>query len=46
MTKPDSILFMWVTGPMLKNAIELIKHYGFSYTTVMFHWVKTKEGKI
>ena len=37
---------MWVTSPMLKNAIELMKHYGFSYTTALFHWIKTKNGKL
>ena len=46
MTKPDSILLMWITSPMLKNAIELIKHYGFSYSFVLFHCIKTKNIKL
>ena len=46
MTKSDSVLLMWVTSPMIRNAIELIKYYGFSYSSVLFHWIKTKDGKI
>lgn len=46
MSKPDSIMLMWSTNPMLKNALDLIKSYGYSYTTVLLYWVKTKKGKI
>ena len=34
MAKQDAILLMWATSPMLKNALKLIKHFGFGYTTI------------
>lgn len=40
-------LFMWGTGPLLDQQIELIKHWGFHYRGVAFVWVKTrKDGQI
>ncbi len=30
-TSENSILLIWAIGPMKNNAMELIKHYGFSY---------------
>jgi N6-adenosine-specific RNA methylase IME4 len=33
-------LFMWSTYPMLPQAIDLIKIWGFEYITVAFTWVK------
>ena len=36
---------MWTTTPMKSNALELIKHYGFTYQTTMTYWVKTKSGR-
>lgn len=38
-------LFLWATFPCLPEAIELMKHWGFTYKTVAFNWVKrTKKG--
>ena len=37
---------MWTIGPMKQNAIELMKHMGFTYRQTMFHWIKTRNGKI
>ena len=37
---PDSLLFMWTTGPQLANAVELSKAWGFEYKTVAFVWDK------
>lgn len=34
-------LFLWTTMPMIPNAIHLIKHWGFTYKTVAFTWIKT-----
>lgn len=33
------ILLMWVTGPLLPQGIELMKHYGFRYVGVFLNWV-------
>lgn len=45
-TEKDSILFMWVTYPMLKEGLELIEKWGFKYKTIAFQWVKqNKSGK-
>ena len=39
-TKNDSILFMWVTMPMLKEGLSLIDSWGFKYKTCFQCWVK------
>lgn len=36
----DCILFLWVTMPMLKEGLEVIKAWGFKYKTCGFCWVK------
>lgn len=36
----DCVLFLWVTDPMLPDAFELIKAWGFTFKTVGFYWVK------
>lgn len=42
----DSALFMWATWPMIKEAIDLMESWGFSYKTCAFVWNKTyKNGK-
>ncbi len=38
--KDDCLLFMWTTGPQLANSIDLGKHWGFEYKTVLFVWDK------
>ena len=41
----DAVLFMWATFPMMQDAIETIKAWGFNYRTCAFVWVKkTKKG--
>ena len=40
----NCILFMWSTYPHLKDAFELIEHYGFEYKTVAFTWIKTRKN--
>lgn len=44
----DSILFMWVTMPMLEVGFKVIESWGFKYKTCGFCWVKTnpKAGTI
>src|SRR3546814_20533965 len=41
---PDCALFMWVTDPTLDQGIELMKHWGFTYVTVAFQWVKLNKS--
>jgi N6-adenosine-specific RNA methylase IME4 len=36
----DCALFLWATDPMLPDAFELIKAWGFTFKTVGFYWVK------
>jgi len=40
----NSVLLMWVTFPMLQEAFEVMKAWGFKYKTVAWVWVKGKEG--
>lgn len=39
-TADDSVLFLWVTWPMLKDGIDVMESWGFSYKTCGFCWVK------
>lgn len=39
----DCMLFLWTTFPMLKEALQLIKAWGFTYTTVGFVWIKQNK---
>ena len=42
----NCILFLWATYPILDKAFEVIKAWGFEYSTVGFTWVKAnKNGK-
>ena len=40
---PDSILFLWVTDPLLPKGLELIEAWGFTYKTVGFYWAKLNK---
>lgn len=42
----DCVLFLWATYPMIEEALEVIKSWGFVYKTLAFQWVKlNKSGK-
>jgi N6-adenosine-specific RNA methylase IME4 len=41
---PDCHLFLWVTGPCLPNAFEIITAWGFRYSAVAFTWIKLKRS--
>lgn len=42
----DCVLLMWATDPMIPQALEVIRSWGFEYRTVGFYWVKlTRHGK-
>ena len=36
----DSVLFLWVTFPLLDEAITLFPGWGFKYKTCAFNWIK------
>lgn len=36
-------LFIWATSPMLPQALDVVKSWGFTYKTVAFVWIK--KGK-
>ena len=39
----DCVLFMWVTMPMLEEAFEVMRAWGFEYKTCGFTWVKQNK---
>lgn len=39
----DCALFMWATFPMLREALEAIEAWGFTYKTIAFNWVKQNK---
>lgn len=42
----DCVLFMWAVSPLLPEALEVMKAWGFKYKTLAFCWIKkTKNGK-
>lgn len=40
----DAHLFLWTTGPMLRDAFSVIEAWGFRYSSVAFTWVKLKRS--
>jgi N6-adenosine-specific RNA methylase IME4 len=41
--KDGAHLFLWATGPCLKQAFEVMEAWGFKYSAVAFTWVKLKR---
>ena len=39
----NSVMFMWVTFPMLQKGLDLLVAWGFEYKTNGFTWVKTNK---
>jgi N6-adenosine-specific RNA methylase IME4 len=39
----DSVLFLWVTFPLLQEGLETIKQWGFQYKTCGFNWFKKNK---
>lgn len=39
----NSILFLWVTWPLLQEGMETIRRWGFQYKTCAFNWVKQNK---
>lgn len=40
----DCALFMWAIDPMLPDALDLIRAWGFEFKTVGFYWAKTNKN--
>lgn len=46
LAEKDCVLFLWAVSPLLPEALEVMKSWGFKYKTVAFVWnKKTKNGK-
>ncbi len=43
MAAPDSVLFLWATFPLLPDALEVVKAWGFTYKTA-FVWDKQRPN--
>jgi len=39
----NSILFIWVTFPLLQEGLDTIKAWGFEYKTIAFNWIKKNK---
>lgn len=42
--KKDCALFLWATMPLLQEALDLIKAWGFKYKTCFVNWIKTTKN--
>lgn len=46
LARPDAVLWLWATNPLLKEAFDVLHAWGFTFKTAG-HWVKrTKRGKL
>ncbi len=41
---PDSCLFLWAIDPMIPQALDVMKAWGFEFKTIGFYWVKQNKG--
>lgn len=39
----DAHLFLWTTGPCLRQSFEVIEAWGFRYSAIAFTWIKLKR---
>lgn len=39
----DCVLLLWVTAPCLREGIELVEKWGFTYKTFGFTWIKQNK---
>lgn len=37
---PDTLLYMWATGPKMEDAFQVMKAWGFQYRAMVFTWAK------
>lgn len=45
MAEKDCVLLMWAVDPLLDQAFDVIKAWGFKFKTVGFYWGKTGRGR-
>jgi N6-adenosine-specific RNA methylase IME4 len=43
LSSQNCILFLWTTFPVIEDTLEVIKMWGFKYSTGGFVWVKSKQ---
>ena len=41
----NAVLVMWVYDPMLPQAFEVARAWGFEFVTVAFRWLKTRDDQ-
>ena len=46
LARPECLLLMWTTMPMLKDALEIMEAWGFEYKTNAFSWVKVNKNDL
>lgn len=39
----NSVLFLWVTYPLLQEGLDVMKAWGFKYKTIGFQWLKKNK---
>ncbi len=39
----DCVLFLWATYPLLPEALEVMKAWGFKYKSIGFQWIKKNK---
>ena len=42
-SEDDCVLFLWVTSPMLREGLQTMEKWGFTYKTIGFNWVKRNK---
>ena len=42
----DAVLLMWVTWPMLREGLDLIREWGFTYKTLFVEWIKHTKNRL
>lgn len=42
-SEDNSLLFLWVTFPLLQEGLDVVKAWGFQYKTLAFVWIKTNK---
>jgi N6-adenosine-specific RNA methylase IME4 len=40
----DCVLLLWTTDPLMEQALDVVRAWGFKYKTVGFYWVKLKQS--
>jgi len=47
LAEPNSVLFLWTTPPMIREALQVMYYWRFEYKTFAFDWTKlNKDGSV